>query len=777
MPLQKKVHKINHSLGNSADPKDVYMDKMILRLFSNLPGFAYKCSFDKNWTMQFVSEGSKSVTGYEAEEIIANKVISYGKIIHPDDRKQVYENVEKGFEMHKHFEMEYRILTKEGELRWVWERGICIRDEKGKPVAIQGYITDISDRKFSEQKIIESEKEYRQLVDLSPDGIVILDLKGHIKKVNKAFCQMSGYEKEHFEDKHIFKIPTAIKADFKVYINLLDRLIFKSTEDPVHFKWKNKKGETRLSEGRAIKITVRNKSYIMGLVRDITNIDKEKNEIIKAKVKAEALLNASPDMMFVFDAKGTIIDYKSDQAELYLQQEDLVLKNIFNILPKDLVQKTRENIAKTLSTHQMHIYTYSLDIPGKGTCHYEARMVESGQNEVTSIIRDITDQITMNENLLMAKEKAEESDRLKSAFLANMSHEIRTPMNAIVGFSNLLTRTNDDETRMNYIDLIKKSSDYLLHLINDVLFYSRLQSEKIPVVSSRIDCRGFIQDLYDTFKMTNNKAGLELLPVLDPNYENIYIMGDREKIWEIMSIFISNALKYTEKGQVAFGYTVDKDRIEFFVKDTGIGIPEKEQQHIFDRFYRAESVMTSHIRGTGLGLSIAEGLVKVLDGNIGVNSAPGKGSTFYFDIFLEVAPRPIVEKEEPKTLPKNLKDFKVLIAEDDDFNYLYIYELIKDCVKKIEHAKDGREAVNMAFNNEYDLIFMDVKMPVMNGLDAIKAIKKRYPLIPIIAQTAYAQPEEKDEIMAVGANAYLTKPIYQNKLKETVNKVCNAELC
>ncbi len=772
---------IQHLNDESRDMTEAteFQKEMAVRLLNNIPGFSYRCKYKRSWTMLFLSEGCFDVTGYKAEELIEDKVRSYGQIIHKDDRSMVFRTVTEGFKHQDHFEMEYRIHTKKGDIKWVWERGICIRGRSKAPVFVEGYIVDITENKLNQLQLEESEHKYRELMDMSPDGIILLDMNGIIRNVNRAFCEISGYNSKDFQDKHIRNIPSVIKGNLNLYLKMFNSIISKRSDNNMYFRYLHKSGAARLAEGRVRHIKVNGQKYIMGILRDISQQEKEKQELVTRKIKAEALLNASPDIMFVIDRDGEIIDYKSDPSELYYQDDDLISKNLFSILPEELSKITKENIKKTLSTHKMNLYTYKLDIPNKGESFFEARMVESAENEVTVIIRDITAQKKMEINLLNEKEKAEESNRLKSAFLANMSHEIRTPMNAIMGFSNLLNRANDQAEREKFIELIKTSSEYLLHLINDVLLYSRLQSEVIHSNITHIECKEILQKLYDTVILNETLNEVELRFEILKEWENLTFLGDYEKIWQVLNTFILNAVKYTMKGHIKVGMEISGDDIEFFVEDTGIGIPKEEQEKVFDRFYRASNVESSPLRGTGLGLSIASELVRIMKGEIGVTSEMNKGSRFYFRIPLKhshISDKSI-KHNEGQQLSRQFRDLCILIAEDDDSNFLYLNELLKPCTKRTDRARNGIEAVEMVKKQRYDLVLMDIKMPLMGGLEATREIKKIDPDIPVITQTAYTQPEEKEQIEETGADAYLEKPIYQEQLRKIINDIFNLNLC
>ena len=749
----------------------------VSRIFSNLPGFVYQCRNDKNWTMEFMSEGCMDVTGYSPDELINNKKHSYEDIIIHEDRDKVRLAVEGSFKKNDHFQVEYRIRRKNGSICWVWERGLGLRSEKGDIILIDGYITDINERKMAEQKISETQQKYEYLFKFSPYGIIMVDHKGKIQDVNEAFCRMSGYPKEEFLNLTLKKIPFGIKKNMYSLSKGLSKLIKHGSSDNFYFKWTHQSGDMRIADSHVRKITINDENFYICVIRDITAQDDEKNELIRRKIKAEALLDASPDLMFVLDKKGSIIDFKSDVKNLLYQKDDMIAKNVYSILPKDVASITKEAIARTLQTHQMQVYNYSLDIPHRGTLHFEARMVESNLDQVTAIIRDMSDYKEMELKLIDAKEKAEESNRLKSAFLANMSHEIRTPMNSIIGFSDLLSKNKNEDEAKKYIQLIKSSSNYLLQLIEDVMLYSRLQSEKIPLKRDMVNVRGILQEIYDTFFHSNKMKDLTFKIDYSQDCKELNIIGDYEKIWQVLTNFINNAIKYTQKGSVILGAKTEGNRIKFFVEDTGIGIGEKEIDKIFDRFYRTDATRQSAIGGTGLGLSIAHELVEIMNGEIGVNSTSGEGSQFYFYLPLEKAANKLPQKDYTHYNAKEMNHFSILIAEDDDLNYLYLHELMCNCVFNIDRSKNGKEALELVNKNTYNLILMDVKMPVMDGIEAINIIKKDHANIPIIAQTAYVQPEEIERIRQAGADAIISKPIAQKDLRITINQLFNFEVC
>ena len=382
---------------------------------------------------------------------------------------------------------------------------------------------------------------------------------------------------------------------------------------------------------------------------------------------------------------------------------------------------------------------------------------------------DVTKRNQHEPGLKAAEVKANESNRLKSSFMVSMSHEIRTPMNAIMGFSDLLMEAEGDEKRQ-FAAIIQKCSKQLLSLIDDVLHLSRLESEKMHVNNIRFKPAELVTDVYRMFNLPHLKKELDIAISIPGQYEDLVMLSDAGKIRQVLTNFVANAVKYTLGGSVKLGFDLQNGFVEFYVTDTGIGIPEEEQQRIFESFYRCELAISSAIEGTGLGLSIAKELVELMGGVIGVSSEPNKGSRFFFSIPLEKSDKMNSEKPLLQTEQKQLKDFTILVAEDERVSYQYIEILLKDKVKRIDRATNGKEAVELALKNSYNLILMDLKMPVMSGIEAAKILKQQFPDIPIIAQTAYSMPEEKESALKAGCADFLTKPIKKRELIEMINR-------
>ncbi len=377
--------------------------------------------------------------------------------------------------------------------------------------------------------------------------------------------------------------------------------------------------------------------------------------------------------------------------------------------------------------------------------------------------------------LIKAKIKAEESDRLKSSFLANLSHEIRTPMNAINGFTELIINTDVNETeKLEYLNVIEKSGKNLVSIIDDLIEMSKIDSNQISPNFTVVNLESCVNELYETIRITiKNKAiDFKLIPSNTPAEFNI--VTDDIKLKQVIINLVTNAIKFTDEGEVTFGYEIDeqKGQINFMVKDTGLGIDEDNHKNIFDRFKRVDSDISIKVGGLGLGLAISKAYVELLGGTINLKSKVGEGSTFYFSIPLQYAKvehivvKPIKNKETTKS-----EEQVILIAEDDNINFLLFQKMMQNKNFKILRAINGQEAVDICINDpEIDLVLMDIKMPLMNGFEALEQIRPIRPMLPVIAQTAYSSSDDKIKIEEAGFTDYITKPLNRERLFELINK-------
>ncbi|NPD45526.1 MULTISPECIES: ATP-binding protein [unclassified Lentimicrobium] len=384
-----------------------------------------------------------------------------------------------------------------------------------------------------------------------------------------------------------------------------------------------------------------------------------------------------------------------------------------------------------------------------------------------------------NERLLLSKDRAEESDRLKSSFLANMSHEIRTPMNGIMGFASLLKMPElSPEERKESIEIIEKSGQRMLNIINDIIDISKIESGLMEVYIKESDINDQVQYIYTFFKPEVEAKGMKL--ILKNQYSRVptIIKTDSEKVFAILTNLVKNAIKYSAKGIIEYGFEIKGNFLEFYVKDDGIGIAQGRQEAVFERFIQADISNKMALSGAGLGLSITKAYVELLGGKIWLESQEGKGSTFFFTLPYQIPEESETIKTTEQTKVEEidyLKSLKIMIAEDDETSKTLIVKLVRKLSKEIIEVTSGIEAVEQCCkHSDIDLILMDIQMPEMNGHEATQEIRKFNKEVIIIAQTAYGLAGDKEKALEAGCNEYLAKPIDNIELYSLIKKYFGA---
>jgi signal transduction histidine kinase/CheY-like chemotaxis protein len=417
------------------------------------------------------------------------------------------------------------------------------------------------------------------------------------------------------------------------------------------------------------------------------------------------------------------------------------------------------------------------------------RVLETGNKKAINELKQTTGEFRYIGNLfeensnqkielINAKIKAEEGDRLKSSFLANLSHEIRTPMNAINGFTDLILNTKINETeKIEYLNVIEKSGKNLVSIIDDLIEMSKIDSNQLLPNFTITNLESCVNELYETIKITikNKHIDFKLLKSNSPAEYNIWT--DDIKLKQVIINLVTNAIKFTVEGEVSFGYEINRKQklIRFTVNDSGIGIDEDNQRTIFDRFKRVDSDISIKVGGLGLGLAISKAYVELLGGEITLSSQVGKGTTFSFTIPLKYEKKnPIIVKPIVTIESEKSEKQVILIAEDDNINFLLFQKIMQNKNFEIIRAVNGLEAVDVCINNpNVDLVLMDIKMPLMNGYEALEQILPIRPHLPIIAQTAYSSSEDKIKIEEAGFTDYITKPLNRERLFELIGHYLN----
>lgn len=516
----------------------------------------------------------------------------------------------------------------------------------------------------------------------------------------------------------------------------------------------------------------------------IDELKEAKESAEKSELTFRKLFEDSADAILLIDKSGVFVE--CNQAALNLlktTREQFIFQPPVNISPEYQPNGRKSDEAalemiELAYKNGLHRFDWTCINSENEEFIVEVSLMPifvKGQKMLHTTWRDITSRKKMELDLIHAKKKAEEANRLKSEFIKNMSHEIRTPMNGIIGFSNMLDKSGITvEKRRYYSKIVQNSSQQLLKIIDDILEISTLETKQETLKEEEFCLNDLLMELFSIFNLNSKQRNIPIYVKKAFQDEESYIISDKTKLNKILSNLIDNALKFTNEGFIELGYFIESDNLVLYVKDTGIGILQKNQEIIFERFSQESIEITEKHGGLGLGLSICRENAQLLGGDISLESVKGKGSTFNLNIPYKIAKSKKIESSDSLSndLIKNEK-YKILVAEDEEVNYLYIEALFQEeynhnCV--LFHAKNGEEAIRKCLDSDINLVLMDIKMPLMGGLEAAKKIKAKYPNLPIIAQTAYSTQSDKDLALRCGCNDFISKPIRKDELFGLINK-------
>lgn len=794
---KKKIRTLSKSdayLSNQASPDDlINMVSILLRVklaehnncnIDNVYFQKEESSFEFNWILDknfkhiFISPSIKEIRGVTAEEALKEDIKdtmpseSYEKILKIN--KEISKAAKAKNRNYK-TRTEYQHYCKDGSLIWV--EALCwpIFDDNDNFIGLKGVTRDINDRKKVELSLIENQKQYKDLVENSLEGIYVIREK-KIVFCNLHFAEIFGYKSP--EEIIGVQIQSLIHPDDFIKVQEKISMREKGEAQSAHYEFRGIKKDGTLIwlETLGGISTFNHKSAIQGVLRDISE-KKESEELIR---KLSRSVEQSPVSIVITDINGDIeyANPKFEEVSGYKLNE--VIGKSMNIIKSGITpDQDYKKLWRTITSGNAWRGEF-LNKKKNGDYFWELASISPIKNkkgEITHFIgfkEDITERKRMEKEVIIAKEKAEESDKLKTSFLANMSHEIRTPMNAIMGFSGLLsdeTLTRDE--REEFIDLINNNCKNLLTLIDDIIDIAKIEAGQLKIIKKDFKINDVMNEICMTYQKVKSKESKEHLDLQfdEEHSSNIDIVHtDEYRLKQVLSNLVGNAIKYTLNGSVKFGYKLIKDiksdsdaqLIQIYVKDTGIGIPTEKIKIIFERFRQADDSHTRIFGGTGLGLAISQNIARLLGGDIKVVSKVNTGSVFYFTI--PYIPGKNLTEESFKTIDKKQQidwsDKTVLIAEDVDSNYFLINTILKRTRIKDVWVKNGEQAIKeFDSRNDIDIILMDMQMPVLNGYEATRTIKSLDETIPIIAVTAFALEGDKEKILKAGCNDYLSKPL------------------
>ncbi len=743
----------------------------------------------------FVNEAFTSTYGYSEEELLG-KHISF--LRHPETgSSQLKEILSETIAGGWHGEISN--LKKDGTEFPMELWTSVVKDDNGNPMALIGVARDISKRKQTENKLKKSEERYRTFLNNAHEGIYLFELqkpistkltieeqieecyKGFIVECNFAQAKMYGHE----HPREVIGMTLAQAhgvTDHPENIAMLTKWIQSG------YRISNAVSSEVDKNGKKVWFS----NNITGIVEDdyLIRVWGTQVDITDQKIAQNALANSESKFRAVFEGSTDAIGVSKDGMHVFVNQKYIELFGYNNYndlidLPVGMLIAEKErafiqsNSEKRMAGKEVPERYETLGLRKDGSTFdmdvHASLFMLNNEKHILVILRDVSAENKIKADLIIAKEHAEEADRVKSAFLANMSHEIRTPMNAILGFSELLDSAElTEEDRKKFRKIIRDRSQDLLTIISDILDISVIEAGQLKLHETTSELSTFINQLalfYHT-GIVKDATDVELKIHIDPKLAEQSIQTDFERLRQVLSNLINNAFKFTTRGSVeVFCEIKDVNFLLFYVKDSGCGISKKKLKVIFERFRQAEDSYLSKAKGgTGLGLSISKGIIQLLGGELWVESTQNEGSCFYFTIPFKTAQTKAIAIDRKKK-EFDWKDKTILVVEDDEVNTFYFKEVLSDIKAKVYYAVDGQMA-NRLFKKypNIDLVLLDIRLPDINGFDLCRQFKKSRPDLLVIAQTAFASDADKKKSITAGCDDFIAKPIKKAVLFNTLKK-------
>ncbi|MFZ0453315.1 MAG: PAS domain S-box protein [Ignavibacteriaceae bacterium] len=740
-------------------------------------------SAGKNKKSNYFNKTWLDFTGHTLIEEIDG---GWAEVIHPDDFSYCYNRVTELSGLQKRFSMDYRLRRYDGEYRWIQDDGSPIYNSYGEFIGYIHHCLDITERKIAEEKLENAYNELKNLYDNIPDALFSVDL------VNNKMLQVSAANESVFHRK---------QEEFYRDAQLWNKLILPEDRPRIdagcpilkagkllshQFRIKNPSGQIEWIEAN-IRPTLDSNGKLIRLDGIASNITERKEAEQQIKLLSN-VIDQSPMSVIITNQTGTIeyvnnafIKLTGYKTEEVIGKNPSILKS--GIHPEEFYKELWDTILSG------NIWNNELqDRKKSGEIFWEKAVIfpildnNGNISKFVAVKEDITDKKKMIEELIIAKEKAEESNRLKSNFLANMSHELRTPLFGIMGFAELLSQETKDPEHHDMSDTILKSGKRLLNSLNSILDLSRIEANKQEIRLSCVNLAEIIEETVKLFKQAAYEKGLYIIVNLQ---EQIILESDKELLLKIFDNLISNAIKYTNEGGVRINSSFYSDHlmkyIEINVADTGIGIDAEYHKIVFEPFRQASEGLSRKFEGTGLGLSITKKFVELLNGTISFKSGTGKGSVFTLRfpfVKLDDEMRQIGNNSsviDKVKLKESENKIFLLLVEDDEMNAGVVCTYLKNFAI-IEHVADGINAIKKCRDKKYDAVLMDINLKGINGVEAMEQIRflnSHYSKIPIIALTAYAMRGDKEKFLSFGFSHYLSKPFIQVELISLLSSLTN----
>lgn len=753
--------------------------------------------------------------GYEEPPAGADNA---AELLHPDDRVAVEEAERRHLAGETtEYEIESRFRHRDGSYRNILARGVALRDGSGKPIRFMGVTIDITERKRIEEALRASEQRWRNLTEALPQLVWSATPDGSCDYFSAQWTEHTGVsEPDLLGWRWLETLHPDDREPTRTF--WLDSVAEHHPYD-IEYRVRRRDGEYRWFKTRGVPIRDTSGAIMrwFGTGTDITELRQTQEELRERERQLDSLMGHVPGLAYraLADDHWTALFVNKGIEDLAGYPADEFTSRRLNyadiMLPEDR-PATREAIFTALRERRMYEAEHRIRHRDGSIRWIWARghgvfAPDGSLRFIEGLNLDMTSRKRLDAELLQAKDAAEAANRAKDEFLANVSHEIRTPMNAILGMTELALDSEMTDDQRQYLNTVKSAAENLLIIINDLLDFAKIEAGKLELDLADFSLRAVVGDTLRSLAVRAHKKGIELIDDVNSNVPDA-LVGDAGRVRQILLNLVGNAIKFTDQGEIVVRVEIDQAvnaleaedvALRFSVRDTGIGIPRDQQERVFRAFEQEDSSTTRKYGGTGLGLTIAARLVALMNGQITLESAPGVGSTFSFTAkfgrrseppqrpahrkpgMLRDLPAPLVDDnaanrrqgpEKPATAATRLS---ILAAEDNELNRLLLEQLLGRRGHRVRLAKDGREALAIAREGEFDLLLLDVHMPEMDGFQVVRALREHERQtgshLPVIALTARSRKEDREQCLAAGMDDFLAKPIQAADLWAAIDRV------